>query len=328
MLNYKYILAAGTAMLIPVTVAADTCSTLPSCASIGFTYSAADCGTLKKLKCPFGDAYFCSGSNCKSVSLNANTEVCTKYCEEDRNVCVEKRPMTCSELLSKNNCTRYNNGSTISGTISKDICLFGTVKQATGSYSSSLSFVQMNAYDAGLRWPACESEMTGRAKLDLNYASIKNHASFYTDLDLNSITYSPQGTTQNWSGNFYGNTRIKIDWQSSTVWNGDLSLTFQGRYDGNGNYTKTTNTVVIRCQPAGDRWNPSKCNVHINNYYADVTYCGMIGSDYMGSCGSGSSDTTCYGENNITCNSDYYGGEQYGTCKEDNGYGYCEYYWN
>ena len=77
MVNYKYIFAVGASVLLPISVAADTCSTLPTCESIGFTYSAGDCGKLKKLKCPFGDAYFCSGTNCKSVSVSS-TEKCTK----------------------------------------------------------------------------------------------------------------------------------------------------------------------------------------------------------------------------------------------------------
>lgn len=320
MVNYKYILAAGTAVLLPASVAADTCSTLPSCESIGFTYSAADCGTLKKLKCPFGDAYFCSGSNCKSVSVSS-TEKCTKYCEEDKNICVEKRAMTCSELLSANNCTRYNHNSTISGTISRDICVFGTVKQATG-YGSSLTFTQMNVYDAGLRFPVCESEMTGRAKLDLGSVSITNYASFYTDLDIDNITYDPAGSSRNWSANFYGNTRIRVTWQGNTVWSGTLRLNFQGRYN-NGTTTKTTNEVVIGCVPVGDRWRPSTCDVDISHYAADVTYCGMIDSNYGGMCGSGGSDTTCYGEVNINCDE---GGYE-STCKES-AYGYCNYYWN
>lgn len=320
MLNYKYILAAGTAILIPVTVAADTCSTLPSCADIGFTYSATDCGTLKKLKCPFGDAYFCSGSNCKSVSLNANTEVCTKYCEEDKNVCVEKRPMTCSELLSKNNCTRYNNGATIFGTISRDICLFGTVKQGTG-YSSTPDFTQMTVWDAGLRWPVCESEMTGRAKLDLSYANITNFATFYTDLELDSITYSPQGSSQNWSANFYGNTKLRVNWQGNSAWSGELHLSFAGRYDNaSGKYIKTTNGVTINCQGASNSsWNPTQCNVSISHHYADVVYCGMSSSSNM--CGSSGS---CYGEPKINCQG-YTSSDEYGSCKEATGYEYTEY---
>ncbi|MBQ8661615.1 MAG: hypothetical protein IJ482_04740 [Alphaproteobacteria bacterium] len=60
MMNYKYILAAGAAILIPLTVQAETCGTLPSCATIGFDKTADDCAGRSKLKCPFGDAYFCS----------------------------------------------------------------------------------------------------------------------------------------------------------------------------------------------------------------------------------------------------------------------------
>ena len=315
MVNYKYILAAGAAVLLPASVAADVCGVLPTCEALGFTYTADDCGTLKKLKCPFGDAYFCSGNNCKSVSVGS-TEKCTEYCAEDSNVCVAKRDMTCSELLSANNCTRKNNGTTLSGTISKDICVFGTV---TGS---SVTFTQVNVWDAGKRFPACESEMTGRAKLDLSSASITNYASFYTDLDLDYIYYSPQGTTYNWNAYFYGNTNIRVNWQSSTTWTGTLSLYFNGDY-----YTDeaTTNKVVVDCvASSSSSWTPSSCDVEIYSYYANVNYCGWVDSS-SGMCYDGSSSSgTCYGEVNINCENEVSGD---GSCTNDNEYGYCDTYW-
>lgn len=313
MVNYKYILAAGAVVLLPASVAADVCGVLPTCDSLGFTYSATDCGTLKKLKCPFGDAYFCSGNNCKSVSVGS-TEKCTKYCEEDKNVCVEKRAMTCSELLTANNCTRKNNGAILSGTISKDICVFGTV---TGS---SVNFTQVSVWDAGQRFPACESEMTGRAKLDLSSASITNHAYFYTDLDLDYINYSPQSST--WSADFYGNTNIRINWRSSTTWSGDLSLYFS-KYWGADTDETPTNKVVVDCVAAGSsQWSPSTCNVEIFNDETNVTYCGQVTSD--GSCYNGSDISgTCYGQVDITCNDD---GSESGTCTDD-GAGWCYANW-
>ena len=312
MVNYKYILAAGAAVLLPASVAADVCGVLPTCEALGFTYSAADCGTLKKLKCPFGDAYFCSGNNCKSVSVGS-TEKCTEYCAEDKNICVEKRAMTCSELLSANNCTRKNNGTTLSGTISKDICVFGTV---TGS---SVTFTQVNVWDAGLRFPACESEMTGRAKLDLSSASITNYANFFTDLDIDYIYYSPQGSTYNWNASFYGNTNIRVKWQSSTTWTGTLSLYFSDYYSDEG----TTNKVVIDCiASSGDQWRPSTCDVSIHSdSYASINYCGWVDSSYGMCYSSSGSSSTCYGEVNITCEG--YGG----TCTDDNNYGYCYTSW-
>ncbi len=318
MVNYKHILAVGTAVLLPASVAAVPCGQLPTCDSLGFTYSAADCGTLKKLKCPFGDAYFCSGSNCKSVSVS-NTEKCTKYCEEDKNVCVEKRAMTCSELLNAFDCYRYNHNSTISGTISKDICVFGTVTQATG-YSSSLTFTQMTVWDAGKRFPACESEMTGRAKLDLRSASITNYATFRTDLDLDSITYSPQNSAQRWNAAFFGNTNIKVTYASSRTWSGQLNISFYGTNDTN----RTENQVVIECEPAGTRWSPSTCDISIDNWNADVTYCSYLGSS-INNCDDGSSDSTCYADIDITCGMDDY--DENGTCNNQNDRGYCNLNW-
>ncbi|MBQ7285551.1 MAG: hypothetical protein IJW72_04800 [Alphaproteobacteria bacterium] len=329
MVNYKYILAAVTAVLLPASVAADVCKELPTCDSLGFTYTATDCGTLKKLKCPFGDAYFCSGNNCKSVSVSS-TEKCTKYCAEDTNVCIEKRAMTCSELLSANNCTRYNHNSTISGTISKDICLFGTVKQATG-YGSSLTFTQMKAYDAGKRFPVCESEMTGRAKLDLGYISITNYVYFHTDVDIDSVTYSPQGSSRNWSAYFYGNTNITAEWQSSTSWSGTLHLGFFSEYDSaTQEYEQTTNKVNIRCvASSSSQWSPSSCDVSIDAMDgAYVEYCGYVDTS-SGMCYDGSGyNSGCYGEVNINC----YGYSEYDSnsesCKDLNeNYGYCDMYY-
>lgn len=314
MKNYKYILAAGTAILLPVSVAADTCGTLPSCASIGFTYSAADCGNLKKLKCPFGDAYFCSGSDCKSVSVNPKTEKCTKYCESDKNICVEKRAMTCSELLSANSCTRYNDGATIRGNISRDICVFGTVKQATGT-NSSLTFTQTTVWDAGKRWAACKSEMKGRAKLDLGSITIENGTSFYTDVDINNITYSPQ--SERWNAHFYGNTRIHVTWRPSSSWVGALSLYFSGIYNtSTGEVEKTINEVSVSCEAIGDRYRPSICEVSINPSIAEVTYCGQV-VDAPG-CNGG-----CYGEVEFNC--DGVSGDPDSTCKKKNSG--CTTYW-
>ena len=300
MKNYKYILAAGTAILLPVSVAADTCGTLPSCASIGFTYSAADCGNLKKLKCPFGDAYFCSGSDCKSVSVNPKTEKCTKYCESDKNICVEKRAMTCSELLTANSCTRYNDGATISGNISRDICVFGTVKQSTGTWNNSLTFTQTTVWDAGKRWAACESEMKGRAKLDLRSITIVNSTTFRTDVDIDNITYNPQSIR--WNAVFYGNTRIHVNWQTVSSWSGEPSLQFLGeRNTATGDDTITTNEVSVSCTGSGSTWPTAACDTRIYPSRAHVTYCGRV--------------VEGYGEVNFLC--DGVSGDPDSTCKEN-----------
>ena len=314
MKNYKYILAAGTAILLPVSVAADTCGTLPSCASIGFTYSAADCGNLKKLKCPFGDAYFCSGSDCKSVSVDPKTEKCTKYCESDKNICVEKRAMTCSELLTANSCTRYNDGATISGNISRDICVFGTVKQATGM-NSSLTFTQTTVWDAGKRWAACKSEMKGTAKLDLGSIKIANNAVFYPAVDIDNIEYT-SSTSQNWSADFYGNTRIHVNYRPSSVQSSVLNLHFIGEWNiANSNYNKTTNEVSISCYPQTNYSGAtSRCDVGIYEQGADVTYCGMV--DYS-SC---SNSSMCRGQVNFNCSR-----TPFGSCTERSGS--CTTYW-
>lgn len=303
MLNRKSLLMLSGIIiaLTPAIVTAETCSTLPECSDLGFTYTSDQCGTLKKLKCPFDDdSYFCSGNPCNSVTVYPSTEVCTEYCEEDSNVCVAKRKLTCTELMSKNNCTKYANGSTISGTITGDICLLGTVTQATG-YSSSLKFTKATVYDAGLRWPeACESEMTGRAKLDLNYASIESYAYFYTDIETSStITYAPSNP---WSATFGGNSTIRIEYQGNTVWMGTLNLSF---YTYDSDY-ETESTVLFYCSGASDsQWSPTSCDLNISNdyEYAKVNICTYDSAySFAQTCSSG----TCYGEANATCNESEY----------------------
>jgi hypothetical protein len=71
------------ALLTPLSASAETCTSLPSCSDLGFVYTAAQCDEdgLKKIKCPFGDYYFCSKITCTGYSLtscpaNGNCSVC------------------------------------------------------------------------------------------------------------------------------------------------------------------------------------------------------------------------------------------------------------
>lgn len=278
MLNYKYmLLAGGLGLVIPASVSADTCSTLPSCTDIGFTYTSAQCGNLKKLKCPFGEAYFCSGNNCNSVSVGTY-EVCTKYCAEDKNVCIEKRAATCSEYVSKLKGTLKQDGSTISGTITSNLYLLGTVT----STDNNLKFTQMSVYD-GADIPACKEEMNGKTGyLKVNRLKIENYAYFNVKTDINSINYDPSGSN-GWSANFSKDTTIKINMTASNNWVNTLNLYFSGEHDYiNGTTKKTTNLVEATCASYGDgsQWNPARCYLSIDSDKADVTLCKRTTSTY------------------------------------------------
>lgn len=310
MLNYKYMLLAGGLSLavIPGDAAADTCSTLPNCSDIGFTYTAAQCGTLKKLKCPFGDAYFCSGNNCNSVSVGT-FEVCTKYCEDDRNVCVEKRDATCSEYISKVNGTKVSDGQTLSGTITKDLYLMGTAKNST-SWGSSLKLTKVRVYDAA-DIPACKAEMGGKTGfLDVSSLTIDTYAYFDVKTNIDYISFYPNGNS--WSASFSKETNIGVNFSANRTWATSLQLSFSGAYNyETGDYTKTDNKVRITCDAYdGDNWNPSQCNVNINVDNANVSVCKEVVGEGVG-------------EVNLECNGYNDDGSE-AVCKEDD-YNAC--YW-
>ena len=58
----KYLLLASvvlTGAAIGGAYASIDCSTLPSCSELGYSMTASECGNMSKLKCPFGEYYFC-----------------------------------------------------------------------------------------------------------------------------------------------------------------------------------------------------------------------------------------------------------------------------
>lgn len=294
MFNYKSTLALGTMLLLPFSVFADTCATLPKCADLGFVNTADECGSLKKLKCPFGDAYFCSTNNCKSVKVGT-LEKCTEYCADDKNVCVAKRAFTCAEALNHYCGYKiYEDGATISGTITGTICLKGTVTQATG-YGSSLTFTQATVYDAGLLYDACEAEMTGRAKLDLNYVDIEG-GSFFVDVDIANSSFYPSSSKV--APSFFGNSDITVYYYADTVWSNAYSP-----YFGIGGYGPDEAESVLRVYCEGgstSQWSPAYCRVYVSNTYNyhKITVCGIRGSNSSSACSSG----TCFNEFDVQCN--------------------------
>ncbi|MBE6453514.1 MAG: hypothetical protein E7017_01335 [Alphaproteobacteria bacterium] len=324
MFNYKSTLALGTMLLLPFSVFADTCATLPKCADLGFVNTADECGKLAKLKCPFDDtSYFCSTNNCKSVSVGGY-EVCTEYCAEDKNVCVGKRAMTCDEALKKTcNYRIYDDGDTISGTITEPICIKGTVKQASG-YGNSLKFVGATIWDAGKLYDACKTEMGNtKAKLELSYVTLENNVTFYTDVDISTVYFYPNSSNY-WSASFYGDSRISVYYQSNSTWSNALYLNFGSYYGADEEEDEHTSIVKVYCDGGSDsQWNPAKCSVGANNYYENhaVTLCGQIYSS--SSCGSSG---TCYKELDLTCNGQENSSEM---CTiAENGYsGTCSTYW-
>ncbi len=222
--------------------------------------------------------YIITGIDCTPVTVNEAEEVCTKWCEADSSMCIEKRKRTCSELLAANNCRRYNSGSTISGTISNDICIFGNVTQ-----SGSLTFNPITVWDPGKRWSVCQREVSGTPKLDLGTITINSHVTFRTDVDIDYVTFMP---SKYWSADFYGDSKIHVDFDPGTAYGGAVELHFVGEMIGTStSYNKTTNQVSVTCSPrSGSSSITTRCDVNIYNQGADVTYCGQVNYSYCGSC--------------------------------------------
>ena len=292
MFNYKSTLALGTMLLLPFSVFADTCATLPDCADLGFVNTAEECGTLKKLKCPFGDAYFCSTNNCKSVRVSTS-ELCTEYCADDKNVCIAKRAMTCSEFLNINCDSQYSDGQVISGNITGKVCVKGTVSDS--SSSSSPNFVNSTVYDAGLLYEPCDAEMTGRAKLELNSASIDGYATFNIDVEIASMNFYYSDA---WSANFGGNTTITVHYVTNLSYLSTLGMNFS-KYSSNDD-RELTSSVTVYCEGGSDSsWNPAKCEVQIGaSGENNVAICPLQGSNSSIYCSSGS----CHNEITAYCN--------------------------
>ncbi len=277
-MNYNYFLpcfVSAAAILAAGGALAQQCVQAPSCAELGYTDSVADCTDNGVLYCPFDKSKV--------------------FCRQEDGSCER----TCDELLAENNCLRYNDGDTIRGTFHQDICLFGTV---TGS---SVTLNRATVWDAGKRWPVCESEMNGRAKLDLTTLSIRGTAIFHTDVDIDRISYT---RSQHWSAEFHGNTRMQVLIESDFSYTPALELDFYGELDETGtSYKKTTNEISLICSPECNANLSGRCEVDIYQQGADVTYC----SKYAGG-------GSCDKEVIFNCDNDG-GGNNAGVCTEKTG---------
>ena len=83
---YRLMAFSIAALMSPAVFATEQCEALPDCASIGYTFTAQECGSLLKIKCPFGDAYFCSKANCVNSAGYYDTCPTGAQCPEEAKV--------------------------------------------------------------------------------------------------------------------------------------------------------------------------------------------------------------------------------------------------
>lgn len=271
----KYI---KTLAILAVFMLPSIASAQPSCGSLGFTKRAPDCaGSQDILKCPTDlSAVFCVGSvdQCPSISVG-NYEKCTKYCESDKNVCIEKREMTCDEYISKMNGRKIADGDSIGGTQTRNLYLMGKAQGSSG-WGYQNKFVQISINDAS-EIPACKAEGAKEAEFETNNITLEGGITFNVKSKINYVYFNPQGSSNNWSATFTKDSDIKVSFYANKTWATSLNLNFYSNsYDQN---KKTKNKVNIHCEGSdmgsgnGWQWDKPECNVNIMTHQAEVAYC-------------------------------------------------------
>ncbi|MBR2300253.1 MAG: hypothetical protein IJ870_06775 [Alphaproteobacteria bacterium] len=273
---YKYIVFSAL-VLMPVSGFAEAnCDDLPSCTSIGFIYSSSECGSLSKLKCPFGNYYFCSKSACTQVSLNTTTEYCTAYCSDTPSMCISKSYKSCSTTCSNGLFCSSNSvgklheaGSTISSSSSNYITgkhyLYGDITQTSPTY-----FQNAQIYSARKSYPLNCSSGTMYPKLKANsvYLSGSNNT-FEVNVDFGNIEYDSQYNA--WNASFNGKeNKLNITFRASTLTSNFIPLNF-----GGGSEATSKVCISVESNGAVSQMNPLTLSIYTNGtvkYYAKSSY--------------------------------------------------------
>lgn len=216
MKNYrKYILWCGGAvyLLAGEQAAAMTCDVTPDCVALGFKVPAAEvkgkCNGQSRMKCPFGDFYFCSEKKCEESDYPYTAANCTyslggstcddslgkHYKECIENCDTSKYPYTSS------NCSYQLSGSSCTDGYGKHYSSCNNPCSGYGSYNTNYCASYSSCYNGErtmYRCSACKGTcMSGPSYdgicyngLDKYYpSSIPAHATSYTTcVDSDGVT--------------------------------------------------------------------------------------------------------------------------------------------
>ena len=124
----KYVLWYGVGCLIlPQISYAMTCEEAPDCTALGFKVAGSEvkskCNGLSRMKCPFGDYYFCSEKKCEEddypyTKSNCNYNLGGSTCEDAEGTHYKECIQSCD--TSKYPYTSSNCEGSVSGTTCKD----------------------------------------------------------------------------------------------------------------------------------------------------------------------------------------------------------------
>lgn len=300
--NITFIAVLATIFLVGT--ASTSKAQAPTCAELGYSKSASECGASKTIKCPTDTGKVFCVEKCPSVSVS-KYEVCTKKCADDANVCIEKRNMTCNEYVQANNGELISDDATVSGTKTKNLYLMGTLKDVTGSnaYLNRIKLVQASVF-AAIDIPACKAEGAKEAFFNVSYLTIEGYSSFNVKTNIGYLYFSPSSSTY-WTATFTKDSNIKVNMSANSTWITSLTLYFDGNMNGDGKVTNNKVSITCEGMGSGDSWYKDKCNLDINNYYANVTYCkNYTGSNVELNVNCSNMDD---GNGSVTCKEDYSG---------------------
>lgn len=249
----------------------------------GYTKTAAECSGKTAIKCPFDTSkHYCGEDEpeCPAVTVG-EYDTCTKYCETDSKICIEKVALTCKEFIEKNNGILVAQSLPPVGTmenssyvIKQDLYLVGEVRDWT-SYEHGFTFDNINVYDAGESYAECKGLMESPAGASLTIEGdnfkIANSVSFHVPANV-KISHD-ESFFPAFTADFWKESHVWLDIQgalSEIEW---PKITFHGKASSP---EATKNLLYMSCGPyiynAGSE-KTSYCGADISFSDASVDVC-------------------------------------------------------
>ncbi len=324
--KYKKVLLGCSTALFSVVLPASAesgvvCSPMPDCTSLGYIMSEEDCTEDSiKVACPTNTSkFFCKAAPVCPAVVVGEYDTCTKYCETDSSVCIEKAAISCEEFVEKNNGILVAQSLPPLGTmenyayvIKNDLYLLGEVKDWTTQYERGFVFDNINIYDAGEAYAECKELMQSPDGASLYVTGdnfrIANSVSFHVPADV-KITHD-ESMYPAFKADFWKTSKVFLDIAGALREIEWPKITFHG--DANSPEA-VSNLVYMSCGPyiynAGSE-KTSYCGADIAFNDTAVDVCQSMEECYKytsrwcswrGSCIGGRKDSSGQWEDNVPC---------------------------